>query len=79
MHIIIIIVIIIISDCKVAVQDTLNEQEGTASVFNEPQSVREERTPPLDLHPVDQRYFAVLCCKGLKINVCCCNCTTKVE
>jgi len=40
---------------QVAVQDTLNEQEGAASVFSEPRSPREERVPQLDLHPVDQR------------------------
>ena len=42
-------------DCQVAVQDTLNEQEGVDPVFNETRSPREERVPPLDLHPVDQR------------------------
>lgn len=41
---------------QVAVQDTLNEQEGAGSLFSEPLlPSREERTPPLDLHPVDQR------------------------
>jgi len=45
---------------QVAVQDTLNEQEGAGSLFSEPLlPSREERTPPLDLHPVDQRWTAL--------------------
>ena len=47
-------------------QDTLNEQEGAASIFDEPPSPREERVPPLDLHPIDQRYNIILCHKSVQ-------------